>query len=1402
MDPLRAIVRVLAPSGETAGTGFLAGPAPWVITCAHVLLKADPRQTGSVQVELSGTGRRLTCNIVPDLSRDAKREDVAALSILGPPEEISVLPRVALGSSFRAIGPLLRSYGFHPVRGGTHATCKAIGSVDEGGFEALQLQTGEITYGFSGAPVWEQGSGFVVGMAMSIVPPELDLGGRLRETAYLRPIEVIREVCNLELEPGEPYRGLDVFDESNSASFFGRDRFIRDLIDKLEAFETVLVTGVSGSGKSSLLRAGLEKGLREYNPPAISGRRRVLITPTLTPVTTLVDALRPALPGLENNLTMTKTAGAKSGDAVDLESQIDVAALASSLRAAASAQPLIVIIDQFERLFTNCPIAVLRQRFMDLVQASSCGEIRYVVGLRLDFLEAVREHPYFGGLKDVRIVFLAQMSEVELKEVIEKPAAQLGRYVEPRAVQALVDDVKDRSGDLPLLQFALSELWAADNRRGVLSYVSYLALGYETPAQRITGAQGAIIKRAEHEWSRLQVSSGAPPQDPSDFLRLFLRLVQVLPANAGPALSASRRAWLAEFDPASREKAEKLSNSFLLTAGSDPVSRQPTIEVAHEALIRNWQKLSLSIEQNREFVIWYSNDLGFQLQNWLRTRKHYLSGDSLAAAARMYGEKPTLLQGPPAEFIRASQARRLWKRAGVAALCCCLVALAVYLSLQRAQTKKLQQQTKVATAEGLLESGVRALAERDFESAEILLAHSLQEHDSDDTRQHLLDARVNGTPLIRQRAFAGDSLGLSNSGAWAVVNLAGSIHLRNTSTGQDRVTPLRHNDDQRYAISDDGSLLLYGDRKGTLSALLGPESNLQWSKGDEPNGVDSIAISPDRARIAVGRLNGLVELRDARTGKLIDSVLRHRLAVHCVRFDRQGHWIASGGADRTVLLWSGKGDVFPLGSHSDFVVSLAFNGDGTQLASGGADGYVRVWDTVRRTALGSFTGHLGTVLSVAMSRSGLVLSGSDDKTLRLWDVGSGTEVERISVDGTVTGVFADDARNRAIAISCAGEPDSSKVCNGAIREWDLSRRDEGFTIYDTEPVTTVAVSPDGSRIAAGGEDGTITIWSSDGDRQGAPLQINSKSAPAIWSVIFTRDGKWLLSGGEDLAVRRWNLETRAVDEFRFGTDIVAAHLAGNVWTITQHPRKPLIAFGVAALNLSRIYFLDLNTWKEVGQIVRYGPKDTDKDEINGSVYSLSFHPSRELLAVGTGDQHLELWDVSDPSKATLRKRVKVGEELWGVPFSPDGTTLATAGLDRHVRLWNIPELAEVAPDQRFPRNFDHLGLIQSAAYSSDGSWIATASVDHTVKLWNLGGKRVIPVGGHDAPAWWVVFSRSGDTFISGGLDRRVIVRHMEKIQQLFNARATDLLEDARRHTCQDIHTGPNGKHLVYISCTP
>ena len=524
--PAAGVVRVVGP--EDAGAGFLVSASGLIVTCAHVLSGCAPGATVSIEPHAD---RRSLLAIV-DLLQDPP--DVAVLRLTAPaPPEAVVLP---LGRSPRTrsracVPSATRRCGLRPgCRGSLLSTASPPTPAMQ-----LALRSEEATLGFSGAPIWDPELGAVVGMVKSIARG--DPGQRLGNTAIGVPVEIVRDLCpELRLPAGCPYRGLEPFTEEHVDYYYGREHAISQLLTNLAAGNFVPVVAVSGGGKSSLLQAGLAKRLRDRQVIGLTPRIRCYQRVGSRPHAELLHSL--AQHGI---LLPQELAAAPPQE------------LAAAIRGVVTSTGLIVVVDQFERLYTDCADAE-RKRFVALLQCLATETVKVVIGLRADF--------YHLALVDLgeqladRQVALAPMGVQDLSLAITAPAEKLLRSFQPGLTQRLIADVGGHSGDLPLLQFALTELWERDAAGGVLTEETYRDLGVELPdGTLLPGAQGALIRRAEQLWEDL---------DEADRLRLQRILLGLIAAQPAETSAASLVVGTRDLSrpPGSRSGTRTTSASF------------------------------------------------------------------------------------------------------------------------------------------------------------------------------------------------------------------------------------------------------------------------------------------------------------------------------------------------------------------------------------------------------------------------------------------------------------------------------------------------------------------------------------------------------------------------------------------------------------------------------------------------------------------------------------------------------------------------------------------------------------------------------------------------------------------------------------------------------------------------
>ncbi|MFB3094422.1 MAG: toll/interleukin-1 receptor domain-containing protein, partial [Candidatus Acidiferrales bacterium] len=479
-----------------------------------------------------------------------------------------------------------------------------------------------------------------------------------------------------------PYRGLQPFREEDAPFFFGREAFTESLVRKVERHPLVAVVGASGSGKSSVVRAGLVPHLRK------GGGQRIWDVVTLVPGDRPLHALAAALiPLLEPEMTETdrlaevgKLAGHLAEGHVALRDVVD-----RILAKQPGTDRLLLVADQWEELYTLTADEQARRRFMDaLLETTEKGRLSVVLTLRGDFFGHALSYRRLSDRLQDTVVNLGPMTRQELERAVERPAQEVGLAFEPGLTKRVVEDVGEEPGNLPLLEFALRSLWE-ERRAGKLLHEAYEAMGK---------VQGAMAKEADNVFEKLEPSEQEVAQ------RVFLQLVQ--PGEA--AGDTRRRATFAEVGEQARPVVQKLADARLVVTGQDESTGKETIEVAHEALIRNWARLRSWVEPDRTYLLWRQR-LRLALAEWERIGHDegaLLHRAPLAEAERWLTERRKDLNESERAFIQTSVAlRERLRRRTMLGLAAGLVVALILTGIAGWQWWAAKQQHQVALARQL-----------------------------------------------------------------------------------------------------------------------------------------------------------------------------------------------------------------------------------------------------------------------------------------------------------------------------------------------------------------------------------------------------------------------------------------------------------------------------------------------------------------------------------------------------------------------------------------------------------------------------------------------------------------------------------------------------------------------------
>jgi WD40 repeat protein len=1107
-----------------------------------------------------------------------------------------------------------------------------------------------------------------------------------------------------------PYQGLEAFTAETKDFFYGRQQVVDLLRQKLAQANFVPLIGPSGSGKSSVVRAGLV--------PSLGAGWQVLepIKPDIEPMA----ALRRAISSLFQRATDKQRVSAYLNDQA-------MEPLLALLGSTVQADRVLLVIDQFEEVFTVCPVEAERAQFIGCitaVQTVADSPLAIVTTMRADFVEPWLDYGDLVQTIQDQAVWLGRLQGDDLVRAIEEPAQRQGYRLAPGLLDLILEDVQSEKHCLPLLEFALTALWEQrDTENRVLPLAVYREM------QRL---RGALNQRAEVVY--LEDLKTAAERDWAR--RICLELVRI-----GPEVKDTRqrqpRQQLLGLGKTAAERAtigeviEALVRGRLLVADRpSPPTPLPSlgeggyIDLAHEALMAGWARFAQWRQQGRDLrrLVQRVRDAE---QEWLskgRDERYLMQGGLLAEVRERWGTVQAELIGSTQHFYQCSDDQ---EREQVA-----------FLERALAEAELREQALKVMnlTATRPMEAAATAIQGAGI-SARKLQGHIIAPVQGnlrtvmDRAREYQRCQGYEGG--VRSVVFSPDSRTIVSGGADHTLRLwdrEGSpinvpsrfLYLRDRDGNQTICLPFGHTGlVNSVAFSPDGQTIVSGsddrtvqlwDREGT------PISTLFQGHEDS---VNSVAFSPDGQTIVSGSDDRTVRLWD-RAGNPIGAPFQgHEGGVRSVAFSPDGQTIVSGSDDRTVRLWDRAGNPIgaPFQGHEGGVRSVAFSPDGQTIVSGANDHTVRLWDREGNPIGAPFQGHEGGVRSVAFSPDGqTIVSGSDDRAVWLWDR-NGNPIGA-PFQGHEGGVN-----------SVAFSPDGQTIVSGSddctVRLWDRAGNPIGAPFRGHEGgVRSVAFSPDGQTIVSGSADCTVRLWDRAGNPIGAPFRGHEGG---VRSVAFSSDGQTIASGSDDRTVRLWD---------RAGNSI-GAPLRGHEGGVNS------VIFSPDETIVSGANDRTVRLWDHNGNLL-----DIPLQDHEGGVNSVALSSDGQAIVSGANDRIVWLWDrEGNPLGISFR-----GHEsgVNSVALSFDGQTIASGSDDRTVRLWDREGNPIGAPFR------GHEGGVNSVAFSPDGQTIVSGSDDRTVRLWDREGNPIgVPLKGHEGRVRSVAFSPDGQTIVSGSDDRTV-----------------------------------------------
>jgi WD40 repeat protein len=1113
-----------------------------------------------------------------------------------------------------------------------------------------------------------------------------------------------------------PFRGLEMYTAEHTAWFHGRADAVQEVLAGLAAHRRgVLLLGPSGSGKSSLVQAGVLPALAAGQLPGSDEWITVLARPGKD---LLVDLENAGLPGLRGRPI--------------------AAAVAARLASEPSGAHLLLIIDQFEDLLTPAVSDeqdAARREVVDQIAAGiGVAGLTVMLILRDDFYPRLASQAprLLRALAPGLLNVPAELGSQDLYDIITAPAASVGLdwqdgLPERIITDALAIDTAARTARrapvtvLPLLELTLQQLWQR-RHEGHLTHDAY---------QRIGGITGAVTTWCDSAFEHL-----APERQPIA-RRILTALVR--PADESHDVPAVRQQvpvpelrTLADItDPANEGRlAEQAVDEVLAalieqrivttrTVGHlDGSAGPPVAELVHDALIRDWAALRRWVGEDHRF------------QDWLRRaaeRHTRWTADP---------DPGNLLRGSDlADGLGWAAQRRLPENTATL--------LAVSRQYQRTEVRRARRLNAVLAGLLVLALAATGLAIGQRQTAvgaqRVALSRQLAAQST-----ALIRADPDLASLLAVRAHRTSPTGEAATSVYAAAGLP--LKRRLTGVDQGRAVAFSPDGHMMATLGTDNVLRLWDVASAQAKAALFPCCL----------SVTAVAFSPDGRTLATADVEGDVKLWDVAAQQIRAAMPGHIGPVYSVAFSPDGRTLVTGGHDTTVRLWEVAGGQ-PLGTlpgRTGRVYSVAFGPDGT-LATGGGDATVRLWDLAHRRTLAILRGHTDTVRSVAFSPDGGTLaSGSTDTTVRLWDV-AGRQTRT-----TLTGHT--DIVN-AVAFSPDGRTLASGSTDTTIRLWDVAGQQTRTTLTGhTDAVYAVAFSPDRRTLATGSGDNTVRLWDVVAGQVHTALTGHSG---VVNSVAFSPDGQTLATGGADTTTRLSEVtggralrtlpgHTKAVTAVAFSPDgvtLATGSTDGSVqlWDVAGGgPATNTLGHtdGVTALQFSKDGHT-LAVGSADGLIRLWTMADGRIDTVPGgsSVTAVAFSPDGRTLAFSNRDfdHSVRLWDVIGR---------QFGVSLTGhtnyvmsIDFSPDGRTVATASADTTVRLW------DVAGGRTRGTLTGHTDAVTSVTYSQDGRIVATGSVDGSTRLWDAAGgpARAIQTG---PSVYSLAFGPDGRNVAVGGID--------------------------------------------------
>jgi WD40 repeat protein len=1104
-----------------------------------------------------------------------------------------------------------------------------------------------------------------------------------------------------------PYKGLRAFRSEDAADFFGRDRLIDELIGQIRRRLTtnmsideeararlIAVTGPSGSGKSSLVMAGLVPQLQQG---ALLGSQNWVYLDIILPGTHPLGTLAVALTKLFPERTSENILYDLQGD-----SRRGLHLLLTGYTKQAN-KHVFLVIDQCEELFTLTATEEERKCFLDLLVTATTephGPLFAVLAMRADFYGRLLLYPELARLIETSHLTVYPLDIQEQRAVIEQPAHLPDVQVrfEDNLVGELLFDIREQAGALPLLQFTLDRLFR--ERQGwMLTLRAYADMG---------GVVGALTGHADEMYNNL------PSENHQKLAQaLFFRLMHLERLEKSVTKRRIPLSALTLIDP---QKTEVLANvREIFTDGrlltTNTIGDVSTVEVSHEVLIDKWERLQEWLHKEQD-TLHLQQTIGEDAIEWKRydhSPDRLYRGDQLVEALLWRNTHfPNIDEDA---FLQASVEEEQYRE--------------TQQEQQQRYTRRVVVTGIIVGTLGLGGSGLGLLAFIRGRNSQapyrIIQATPSPKSLPYAMNSHSLSVKCAAwSPDGKRIAFTGSDqlVQIWDVSSGALLRIY--VPQRSAGLGDYGIDHVAWSPDGRRIASANNSksvdiwdantgksLFIYeGHRDGVFSLAWSPDGKSIVSAGadhlvqvwDASNGsslipslpigglVYSLAWSPDGKSIVSAGADHLVQVWDASNGSYIFSHSGHTNIVTSVAWSPDSKRIVSSSIDATIQVWGVSSGNPIYVNHTSGVNCVNWSPDGRRLVSAGKDKMVQIWNANNGASLCSYEGHTSAVNSVAWSPdSKHVVSAGGDGTAWVWDLSNGSPI--LSYTGHTSGVT-----------SAAWSPDSKYIVSASldytVQVWDASSGSSRFTYTGhTRSVNSAIWSPDGKLVASAGADYAVQVWDAN---NGNPLFSHNGYTNLVNCVAWSPDGKRIATADGNLQifdassgapVRTYIGQPNIVSSVAWSPD--GKQIASAGWYVFS-----------ADKNKKTVQVWSTNN---DGPLFSY-PGHT------GKVNSVAWSPDGKQIASAGEDETVQVWNASN-GNPLFSVKGHIGS-INSVAWSPDGKQIASAGGDDDtVRVWDASN-----GNPLFSYSH-HTSGVNSVAWSPDGTRIASASQDDTVQVW-------------------------------------------------------------------------------------